>query len=158
MKIGRHVLKGDHIKTAKKIQTWADKTLVNCYEPVILAIDPASRSIGYSLYSYNIDTWVLEGSGSFEAKGDIHQRLAAINIFLTEFDPDAVAIEYIGGSTGHRYLSWACGAIVSTFPEAALFEIKTNLWKKFAGKEWVKGDEADAIAIGKCVTEIIDGR
>jgi len=145
MRIGKHTLKGDHIKTAKKIRIHKLQVLGR-----FLAVDPASRSIGYALY----EKGKLVKSGSFEAHGEVNTRLKSIHDFLAAHSIDAMAIEYIGGSTGHRYLSWACGAIAAAQPNVPLFEIKTNLWKKFAGKDWIKGDEADAIAIGKCVVEI----
>ena len=145
MKVGRHTLKGDHIKTAKKIHKLKDEVFGS-----FLAIDPASRSMGWAYFMHGS----LIESGSVEAKGDIHQRLAVMYHFVEEFDIDAMAIEFIGGARAHRYLSWACGAITAAQPDVPLIEVKTNLWKKFVGKNYSKSDEEDAKAIGRCVMEI----
>lgn len=146
LKVGRKTLTGDHATAGRKIQKYKEDVL-----ETLLAIDPASRSIGYAYY----EDGELYDSGSFEAKGDINKRLADIQEFLyTKFAPEVLAIEFIGTSTGHKYLSWSCGAIAAAFPDARLFEIKTNLWSKWRGKDYLKTDEADAIGIGKCVIEI----
>lgn len=145
MKVGRHTLKGDHIKTAKKIQKHKDEVLGS-----FLAIDPASRSMGWAYFMNGS----LIDSGTVEAKGDVHQRLAVMYHFVEEFDIDAMAIEFIGGARAHRYLSWACGAIAAAQPDVPLIEVKTNLWKKFVDKDYTKDDEEDAKCIGRCVVGI----
>ena len=145
-------LVGKHQKTAEKIQK-ALKGLPDF--STIICIDPASRSLGYSKWRKENDEWCLFDSGKVVAKGDINDRLSFMYKELTGMvTPDAVFIEFLGGSTGHKYLLWAAGVIAAAFPYMPLVEVQTGLWKRFIDKNYTKDDEIDAIYIGKCVTEI----
>ena len=142
-------LVGKHQKTAEKIRKVMDDLPSSS---TILCIDPASRSLGYSLYEIG---GKLIKSGVIEAKGDINTRLGIMSKELKKLpSPDAVFIEFIGGSTGHKYLLWAIGMVATTFPHVPLVEVQTGLWKKFVDKNYNKSDEQDAIYIGKCVLEL----
>jgi hypothetical protein len=145
-------LVGKHLKTAEKVQ----KVISNLPEPAtILCIDPASRSLGYAIYSSFGGEWAKMKSGTITAKGDINTRLGSMAKDLKELgSPDAVFVEFIGGSTGHKYLLWAVGMVATTFPHVPLVEVQTGLWKKFVDKHYTKTDEMDAIYIGKAVLEI----
>ena len=139
---------GKHLKTAKDI-----KKVMNSLPDVatFLCIDPASRSLGYALYNKK----GLLRSGTITAKGNINDRLGIMSKELQKMpSPMAVFVELIGGSTGHKYLVWSVGMVATTFPYIPLVEVQTGLWKKFVDKNWSKGDEQDAIYIGKCVLEL----
>jgi len=61
-----------------------------------------------------------------------------------------LVVERIRGRLAHCYLVWSVGMLVSQLGANELLEIPVTVWKKHAGKDHKKSDEADAIAIGEC--------
>ena len=144
------LLVGSHKAAADKIYTTRTKVLGG----YLLAVDPASVSLGYALFH----TGVLVKSGSIQAKGDIGKRLAKLTTELKKqvegVEIDVLAIEFLRGGVGHNYLIWSAGAVVSSILADHVVEVHSQSWKKLAGAHHKKSDENDAIAIGRFVVEL----
>jgi hypothetical protein len=75
---------------------------------------------------------------------------------------DILLIERIRGNTAHEYLRWAVGVTIAAIRPKTVLEIPTTVWKREARatEDYVKGDEQDAIMMGKAVIrkarEVID--
>jgi len=145
-------LVGNHLKIAKQLQK--HRELIQ--KGTMLSIDPGSRSPGWALWmsGRKID------SGTIATKGNISERLAQISDYIEGLpQADIVVIEKIGmiakgTAQAHRYLFWSLGAIAGAARCKVLVEVPQNLWIKYRTKDYVKGDEADAIMIGKAAKEI----
>ena len=136
-------LNGAHIKIGEKIQKNRDKILGG----TMIAIDPASRSLGYSVWQLGRMT----DSGSIEAKGDIGQRLAYLHDCLEGLpQADVMVIEKIGqGRQAHHFLLWSQGAIAAALRAPVTIEIPPSLWRRFRDKDYIKSDLNDAMYIGR---------
>lgn len=144
------MLVGSHKAAADKIYTTRTKVLGG----YLLAVDPASVSLGYALFQSGI----LVKSGSIQAKGDIGKRLAKLTTELKkqveDVEIDVLAIEFLRGGVGHNYLIWSAGAVVSSVLADHVVEVHSQSWKKLITKAYKKSDENDAIMIGKFVVEL----
>jgi len=147
MKVGDYTFNGNDAKTAKSIIKLKD-TILN---GTLLAIDPASKSVGYAVF----EKGELHISGSYKASGSIGPRLKEIGDFLVQFeDPDVLAIEKVRTHSGHHMLTWGAGHAVGAVGAETTIEITCSMWKKVAGAQHIKSDENDAIAIGELVLYI----
>jgi len=112
----------------------------------VLAIDPASRSLGYAIAEAGE---VVEYGSLVAEDAPINIRLQSIVNVLQEEEYDILVIELIRGSMAHVYLHWAVGAIVSAVQAPILLELPIHAWKAWVGKEYIKGDDTDANAIAE---------
>lgn len=123
----------------------------------LLAIDPSSGSAksdaGFALYRKG--ELVKSGTIVVNKKANIFKRLIDLyNFVRCEFpDIDVMAIEKIRGRS-HTYLRWSVGVTIVAARHAAVIEVPTVTWKKYAGKDYEKSDEQDAIGIGKATIAI----
>ena len=155
MRIGKVPLTGSHIKIAQEILKSQKEILTG----TMLSIDPGSTSPGWALWmSGNLVT-----SGVIKTKSThkIAERLATIHEFIEGLpQADFLAIEKIGMIRGggkaqaHRYLFWSLGAITAASRTKKIVEIPQNMWFKFRGREYTKGDEEDSILIGRTALEV----
>ena len=155
MRVGKISLTGSHIKIAQEILKSQKEVLTG----TMIAIDPGSRSPGWSLWKLGrlVDSGVIKTKSTHK----ISERLATIHDFLESLpQADVALIEKIGQSRGngkiqsHRYLLWSIGAIAGALRCKNTIEIPQNMWFKFRGREYSKGDEADAILIGRTAIEV----
>jgi hypothetical protein len=134
-------LVGSHKRQADEIIKLRSKILGG----TMIAIDPGSNSLGFSVW--------LNGemihSEAITAKGPIGKRLKILSNALRGFSPDVVITEFVRSNTGHIYLTWAAGAAIGALAGDHTLEVTTGAWKKNTDKTYVKGDERDAIEIGK---------
>lgn len=139
-------LVGSHKKAADSIYKVRNKIL----DGYVLAVDPASVSLGYALYNKGV--LVKSGNLQTPAKGSIGDRLASLTKQLAteteQFDITVLAIEFLRTGVGHHFLVWSVGAIVSAIPCDHVVEVHTQSWKKLVTSSYKKSDENDAIAIG----------
>lgn len=120
---------------------------------VFLAVDPASKSLGFALYRQG----VLDESGTIiaDGKAPVGNRLASLSEQLGELaTPDVMAVEKVRTGTGHVFLVWSAGTAVAATNAPVTIELPVSMWKKFVGKEHEKSDENDAIAIGDTIIHI----
>ena len=80
--------------------------------------------------------------------GTIQERLNALYKLLEQTAPDVVVIECIRGARVHHHLHWSVGVSVAATNPMLVLECPVPVWKKHVGKNHVKSDEADALAIG----------
>lgn len=124
----------------------------------VLAIDPASGGTsdpGWALYHRG----ELIGSGVVPLGMDrVQHRLRDLYLVLREFEADVVVVERIRGARAHPYLLWSVGVAVAATATKVLLELPVSCWKKHVGKDHIKGDEADAIAIGATLIAMAGGR
>lgn len=145
-------LRGKEVKIVKDIEKLSDDILGGNF----LAIDPASKSAGYALFSKG----ELVESGSIEApEGPIAVRLDYMRGELAKLigrkSIGAVAVEKVRSHTGHVFLTWSAGTLVSATKSPKVIEITTTMWKKnIDPKKYLKSDEQDAIEIGRFVVTI----
>ena len=135
----------------KKIEGHAD--IIK--DGIVLAIDPASRSLGWALYEKG--KFIKKGT-IVSKKKEVNDRLQDISAQLqTEFkDVDLLAVEKIRGSQSHDYLKWAIGMIITSIRAPRLIEVPIQFWRKLIGKDYEKTDENDAEMIGKVVITIAE--
>lgn len=133
----------------------------------VLAIDPSSGAynrgkreqshVGYALYRAGvlIDSGIVEMDG--RALPDIWDRLRDLHDCLsTQFEtPDVLVMEKIRGSFAHEYLKFSIPVIALAVRAPIVLEVNISTWKKYAGSEHQKSDEADAIAIGAALIKIV---
>jgi hypothetical protein len=141
-------LVGTHKRQADEIIKLRGKIL----RGTMVAIDPGSNSLGFSFWVNG----VMVHSGSIKAKGTVGPRLQTLAAQLEQEGvacgvgaPDVVVIEFVRSSTGHIYLTWAAGVAVAALGAEHTLEVTTGAWRKNVDKTYVKGDERDAIEIGK---------
>lgn len=155
MKIGKVTLNGNHQKIAKELQKYHKEILTG----TMLSIDPGSTSPGWALWKLGrlVDSGVIKTKSTHK----ISERLATIHDFMEGLpQADFVAIEKIGMIRGkgraqaHRYLFWSLGAITAATRTKSLVEIPQSMWFKFRDRTYTKGDEADAILIGRTAIAI----
>lgn len=143
-------LVGTHRKGGDSIYKVRDKILGG----YLLAIDPASVSLGFALY----DKGVLVKSGTLKTKGDIATRLTDLCLLLREeirhYDISVLAVEFLRTGVGHHFLVWSVGAVVSEVAADHVVEVHTQSWKKLVSSSYQKSDENDAIQIGRFAVEI----
>jgi hypothetical protein len=138
-------------KAVKDIEQHSDIIL----NGVVLAIDPASRSLGFATFS----SGVLQEKGTLlSKKGDINLRLQdlATQLQLKCKNVDLLAVEQIRGSHAHDYLKWSIGMAVSNVRAPRFVEVPIQFWKKVVGADYEKNDENDAEMIGKVLVIIAE--
>lgn len=118
----------------------------------MVSLDPGSNSLGFCFFVCG----ELVHSGSIQAKGSIGKRLRKLTKALEDErcrfalpEVDVVVTEFLRSNTGHIYLTWAAGAAVGAMAAEHTLEVTTGAWRKNVGSDYVKGDEQDAIEIGK---------
>ena len=134
-------------------------------EGTLLAIDPScgseSSMPGYALYRGA----ELIKSGTLDIKKisrDVAYRLQDLSSMLGEFkDIDVLVVEHIparryggGGATGHASLLNAEGVCLASTKAARILRVRPQTWHSMKPDHWIKGDAADAEAIGHCVITI----
>lgn len=140
-------LVGSHRREADEILKVKHKILTGR----LVAIDPGSNSLGFSLW----DNGVLMRSGSIKSKGPVGSRLADLRAQLSceilggFTAPDVMLLEKVRTGTGHVYLTWAAGVAAAAVCSDTVLEVSTMAWKKNTTSAYVKGDEQDAVEIGK---------
>lgn len=119
----------------------------------LLAIDPASRSLGFCLYQSG---QLLEKGKIVSKAGDVNTRLRSISAQLIEKfkDIDILAVEKIRGSQAHDYLRWSIGAVVVSVNASKMVEVPISFWKKIMPEGYVKDDDNDAELIGTVMLHI----
>lgn len=115
-------------------------------EGEILAIDPASITLGYAVTKKG--KVVDSGKIQLDNKAPINERMQDIvNTLQNDAEYDVLAVEMIRGKMAHVYLKWSVGAIVGGTKAPVCIEVPINAWKAVAGKEHKKSDDADAVAM-----------
>jgi len=150
-------LRGKEIKTGQAIAKAAEDIL----EGWLLAIDPGSRSAGYALFYQGR---LIESDEISGGSGSIANRLDLLRIeieqTLAKYGTEkvaAAAVEKVRSSTGHIYLTWAAGVLVSASKADKVFEVTTTMWKKNVEKgKYLKSDKNDAEEIGKFVVKLAE--
>lgn len=119
-----------------------------------IAIDPASRSIGYAL---------VEG-GEVVEKGTIKTNKKCIGERLNDLfhqledkfdDLSMVAVELVRPNSGHLYLTWGAGVVAAGTNAPLVIEIPTSMWAKRKDSGWAKTDVLDALYIAKLILTIV---
>ncbi len=128
-----------------------DKMIRGCIDEIIdgtlLAIDPASISMGYAIYKAG----ELEISGEIKGKGMPHERLHQIADQLIALEaPDVLAIELIRKNTT---LIWSVGTTIASVRSPHLIEVPLSIWHSLREDDYVKTDQLDAELIGRSVVE-----
>lgn len=148
-------MKGKELTTIKEIDRIKDKILSGW----VLSIDPGSKLAGYALFHKG----ALVKGGTLDAGEDpIAKRLGSmgrdISDILTSAGVDyvdLVLVEKVRTSTGHVYLTWSTGALLSSTNANKVIEITTTQWKKNVNKDkYIKSDKQDAEEIGKFAIQI----
>jgi hypothetical protein len=142
------------IATVKAIEIHAD--IIR--DGVLLAIDPASKSMGWALFYTG--TFVEKGT-IVSKKKNVNDRLQDIGAQLQEKLKtfkciDILAIEKIRGSRAHDYLKWAIGMSIVTVHAPRFVEVPVQFWRKIIPADYIKSDENDAEMIGTVVTMIAE--
>lgn len=114
----------------------------------VLAIDPGSNSLGWSLFDKG--HLVRSGKISARAKDPAHTRLLHIIDDLVNavgVMHDVVCVEKL-----FRYnasLVWSVGAVIAATRPEVLIEVPIRLWQAQTSDGYFKDDEKDAVEIGK---------
>ena len=132
-----------HLKIAQQILKHKNSILYG----TVLAIDPGSHSMGYTLQvgGQIIDTGSLPANKS----DGIALRLDTVSDqlldVLKEHRPvDVLLIELVRTSTGHHYLTWSAGNAVRDSVSPVVIEIPEKLWSKAKDVGWFKCDALDS--------------
>ncbi len=128
----------------------------------LLIIDPSTGSQsslpGYAIYEkgHLLESGVIE----VDLADSRSQKLYEISRTVREDfeEPDILVIEYIppvtykGGMNSNAVMALqkAIGAILAARPFKNVIEIPAIVWKSYKHPEYIKTDEHDAIAIGRC--------
>lgn len=130
----------------------------------VLCIDPSvgsSSSLpGFAVYKKG--KLVESGLIQVDLGKPLNKRLFEIRRTLQEdFEvPDILILEYIGGYafgpmryniTAYHSLIKAVGTVLASFNVDTVIEVPPAVWKKYVDDQYVKGDEADAVYIGRYV-------
>lgn len=130
----------------------------------LLAIDPSSGSWnsktkeqsypGYALFKAGVlvESGVVQVSGK-NKKAPERLRMVYDALVAKFTAPDILAIELIRGRMAHETLKWAVGVSIAAIRAPIVIEVPIMSWKKWAGKDHIKTDENDAVAIGMVVLE-----
>lgn len=126
---------------------------------LLLAIDPASGGTSYPGFAL-FHKGQLQSSGRVAIDGgQVQDRLYQLmTTLLRGQQPDVLAIERIRGANAHPYLFWSVGVTVAATRPLVVIEVPVSTWKKHVGKDHVKGDEADAVAIGQTLVALAHKR
>jgi len=120
---------------------------------IMLVIDPSSGSqkskTGFAVYDCGecIDSGIV----AIDHTKHVSFRLQdTYDFFINNYcNPDLLVIEKIRGPRAHVYLHWAVGVIITAVHARKVIEMNTGLWKSKVSADYVKGDEEDAVEIGK---------
>lgn len=121
----------------------------------MLAIDPASKSLGWALFEKGIK---VDGGKIVSKKINVNDRLIDLSEQLKKRfkNVDVLAVEKIRGSTSHDYLKWSIGAIMVSIGAIHFVEVPIQFWKKLTDSSYVKDDDNDAAMIGQVVITIME--
>lgn len=123
----------------------------------LVAIDPASGSGSFPGYAiFKKGKLVSSGTIKINSKLPLNLRLHALydQLAMLEVNPDVLVIEEIRGRMAHAYLSFAVGMTITAVRSHICIEIPINVWKAYVGRDHIKTDEADAIAMGEAIIEL----
>lgn len=121
----------------------------------MLAIDPASKSVGWAYYQEGelADSGTIEVPGKLPVQERLHELYRVVYNGLKDIMPDVLVIERIRASNAHINLLWAVGTIIAACPAKVVIECNVSTWKKFCPNDYEKTDENDAIMIGHAAVE-----
>ncbi len=123
----------------------------------LLAIDPASRTIGYAFYAKGLLTerGVLQANDRDSIQERLLDLAAKLIVLQTRLGKvDVLVVEEIRGKMAHAYLMWAVGCILTAVPALVMFEMPISLWKSQTPDGYIKEDSADAQMFGDTVLKI----
>ncbi len=121
----------------------------------LLAIDPASKSLGYALYE----------AGELTSKGKLVSKKRQVNERLHDLHKqlknkfksiDILAVEKIRGSMAHDYLKWSIGVAIVSINSDFMIEVPIQFWKKLREDDYTKDDDNDAELIGAVLVRIAE--
>ena len=141
---------GKHMVTRAKEIKMLDNLILT---GTVLAIDPASKSVGYALYHKG----ELVKNGTLEAPGrNVTRRLAWLYDQLSAYQGkiDLLAIEEIRGRMAHTHLIWAVGLIVAAIRPDEMVEVPITMWKALCPPNYIKSDANDAAKMGEVIMNI----
>lgn len=144
-------LKGTHLKQAKQILK-LEKDIEN---GVFVVVDPSSKSCGVVIYDKMKEIYAEEIRAT--PTRPIGIRLAEMQRNLPVMDGREVVmlIEKVRSSTGHIYLTWSAGMLVSYFSPRKVVEVTTGAWKMSVDDTYIKSDLNDARAMGEFAIRLI---
>lgn len=123
----------------------------------VISIDPSScgvSPIGWAVAEHGVIT--SSGIITCTQGMNIYERLQAIKRVLdkdaTQYD--VMILERIRGKMAHEHLKWSIGLLLGSVKADHVVEMPIPTWQKYADKDWVKGDEADAIQIYKSTLKL----
>lgn len=137
-------------------------------EGVVLSIDPSCGSSnsmpGWAVYKRGTLTPYVSGRIELPLGRSLPDRLRFLSRSLTKLyiqhNPDVLVYEEIpaqrhgmGNANAHSSLLKALGAILCTPGPEGFVGIHPISWKALKSEEYVKGDEADAVEMGRIVIE-----
>jgi len=118
----------------------------------VLAIDPASRSMGWAIFRKG----ELEDSGTYTVAGKLAEvRLQKLRELLWGWEVNVLAVEKIRGPA-HNALYWSVGVTAVSVDYDAMVEVPISFWKVLAKQDpqYEKTDENDAVKIGETVVRL----
>jgi hypothetical protein len=123
----------------------------------LLAIDPScsSSSSDPAFAFFKAGELIESGIIPVDKKADIHTRLREQFAYIENRwgeGVDIVAPEKL--RKGHTHLRWAAIIPVLACFTSTVIEVHPMSWHPLTDKDYVKGDEADAIAIGMCLIKM----
>lgn len=154
------------MKPRKKRTKHIDKLKTKCAKHVpesgtVLAIDPASLSVGYAVL--DIETEVVLEAGVIEAppRSETGMRfrliMDVIEELMDEYQPDVCGIELITKRrTTHVTLIRSTGAVMAAMAGPPLIEVDPTVWHFFAPDGYVKSDDGDAEQIALTIIKLRD--
>jgi hypothetical protein len=133
----------------------------------VVVIDPSIGSTsslpGYAVYVRRKlkESGVLQVKRSGSLQDRLQQLAKELRALYKKYDPDVLVYEEIpprryggGNAEAHASLLKSVGAILSVTGPKYYIRIKPLIWKKLVTEEYEKGDEADAIEMGRIVLEL----
>lgn len=141
-------------KKVSKLQQECYKYRHEILQRSILAIDPAigeKATIGWAFFSAS----ELSMSGTISLpKGTLFDRLRFIvkHFQDLEYYASILAIEQVAiGRIRNNSLIAAYGCIIGAVHSNAVIPVPPASWRALVNKDYIKSDENDAIAIGRCL-------
>ncbi len=133
-----------HLKQAQSML----KAKADILEGNMISIDPASKSMGMSVFAQGeYQRYYLIKCE--DPKAGIGERLYSMYNQLPDLEEvGTMVVELVRPRTGHIYLTWAAALCMIKYGPKNVIELSTGAWHKIKPDDYIKSDVLDSRLIG----------